>query len=236
MPAEAQTASAPRAVPSPPSYGTTWASAPTAALYHQGTWQVNKAASVVVPLRSAQAPSQAFPVEMPPIVPLAEARPAVFLITAAEQGKEQSADKLDRPTLYGTPEVFRLESERRLRERAQAEAREAGKQSLPFPKERPLSPGPPPSPRRDPVVARVEPTYVSYERLMFEQPNRERYGWDLGPVDALASAATFYGQVLTAPAARLVDPCRRSETSAGYCLPGDPVPLRVWVPVVAHAR
>ena len=38
----------------------------------------------------------------------------------------------------------------------------------------------------------VEPNFVCHRRLSFEQPNAERYGWDLGPVQPALSAGTFY--------------------------------------------
>ena len=38
----------------------------------------------------------------------------------------------------------------------------------------------------------VEPNYVCYGRLLFEQPNFERYGWDLGPASVALSTGKFF--------------------------------------------
>jgi hypothetical protein len=134
------------------------------------------------------------------------------------------------PVLFGKPTVFQLESEQRWRTRVQAEARQAKKESFTFPADPQL----PQSPRQLPFgsvkIVRVEPAQVSYQRLIFEEKNSERYGWDLGAVHPLLLTADFYGRVLAAPALRLVDPCRGSESNAGYCLPGDPVPYYLYLP------
>ncbi len=79
-----------------------------------------------------------------------------------------------------------------------------------------------------PAVERVEPTYVCYERLYFEEKNAERYGWELGPLQPFVSAAKFYGDLVSFPYNFGTRPCQRFETSAGYCLPGDPVPYLIY--------
>jgi hypothetical protein len=76
----------------------------------------------------------------------------------------------------------------------------------------------------------VEPNYVCYERLYFEQINSERYGWDLGFIDPFVSAGKFYFDVVVLPYKVWTEPCRKFECSAGYCLPGDPVPLLLYPP------
>ena len=42
----------------------------------------------------------------------------------------------------------------------------------------------------------VEPNYVCYNRLYFEQINAERYGWDLGFVAPFISAGEFFKDVV----------------------------------------
>jgi len=79
----------------------------------------------------------------------------------------------------------------------------------------------------------VAPNYVCYKRLLFEQKNMERYGWDLGPLAPIISAATFYADVVTLPYHLATDPCRCYECSTGYCLPGDPVPLLLYPPEIS---
>jgi hypothetical protein len=125
--------------------------------------------------------------------------------------------------------VFQLESEAALFVRLQNEARANGKlQPLEFPHE--------------PVVSRekyygrdwprrvcsVEPNVVCYPRLLFEQPNFERYGWDLGIWSPVVSAGKFYADVALLPYHAFSDPFRCYDCNAGYCLPGDPVPLLLY--------
>jgi hypothetical protein len=79
-----------------------------------------------------------------------------------------------------------------------------------------------------PSALRVEPMYVCYGRLFFEDKNSERYGWELGPLQPLFSAAKFYGDLLAFPYNYGTRPCQRYEADAGYCLPGDPVPYLLY--------
>jgi hypothetical protein len=76
----------------------------------------------------------------------------------------------------------------------------------------------------------VEPHYVCYYRLPFQQINAERYGWDFGAVHPLLSAGTFFAECVTLPYYLFTDPCRWDECSAGQCLPGDPVPFLLYPP------
>jgi hypothetical protein len=76
----------------------------------------------------------------------------------------------------------------------------------------------------------IAPNYVCYGRLLFEQRNAERYGWDLGVLQPVLSGATFFGDFATLPYHLATNPLRCRECSAGYCLPGDPVPLRLYPP------
>jgi hypothetical protein len=81
-----------------------------------------------------------------------------------------------------------------------------------------------------PTAEVVEPNYVCYGRLYFEQINSERYGWDFGAMDPLLSVGKFYLDVATLPYHAFTRPCDKCECSAGYCLPGDPVPLYLYPP------
>jgi hypothetical protein len=132
--------------------------------------------------------------------------------------------------------VFRLESEAKLRERM---AREAPLGLNPlrvkytdifFPKYAPVPPAAYVVRAWPPLTETTEPPFVCYNRLYFEQLNAERYGWDLGLVHPLVSAGIFYVDVLTLPYHLGTEPCRRYEANAGYCLPGDPVPLLLYPP------
>ena len=75
----------------------------------------------------------------------------------------------------------------------------------------------------------VEPNYVCHGRLFFEQPNFERYGWDLGPVDSdrgIAGLTTTTWRCF--PTRSGTDPFRCYDCSAGNCLPGDPTPFYLY--------
>jgi hypothetical protein len=82
----------------------------------------------------------------------------------------------------------------------------------------------------DPLTEMVEPPYVCYRRLYFEQINSESYGWDLGLGHPLLSAGIFYLDVALLPYHVFTEPLRRYECNAGYYLPGDPVPLMLYPP------
>ena len=131
----------------------------------------------------------------------------------------------------GPARVFKLDSEASLQERMRQEARQRPvPDRITFPEEPVL--GREPQPRRTfrPITMLVEPNYVCYGRLYFEQKNLERYGWDLGPVTPFLSAGAFFFDVAMLPYHLGTEPCRCYECSAGYCLPGDPVPLLLYPP------
>ncbi len=107
-------------------------------------------------------------------------------------------------------------------------------------RERPQGPPPPPEPPPLPPSAPIrtwaplseviEPAYTCDGRLYFEQINAERYGWDLGLIHPVVSAGVFCFDTLTLPYRIGTAPCRCYECDAGYCLPGDPVPLLLYPP------
>ena len=94
----------------------------------------------------------------------------------------------------------------------------------------------PPILTREPFLGRswpqtaclTEPHYVEYGRLMFEEVNAERYGWDLGMFGVVVSSAYFAKDFALLPYHRFTDPCRWLDSGAGLCLPGDPVPYRLY--------
>jgi hypothetical protein len=146
--------------------------------------------------------------------------------------------KTQETTYYGllvselpSPErLFQLDSEPALNERMRQDWRDRGDTKVVFPEEPVLT--------RDGFVPRhwtpkytwAEPNYVCYNRLFFEQPNAERWGWDFGFIHPFVSAGWFFADVLTLPYHAGSDPCRCYECNAGYCLPGDPVPYRLYPP------
>jgi hypothetical protein len=132
----------------------------------------------------------------------------------------------------GPEKLFgKLDSEADFYERLRQEWRDLGhRDRLPFPEEPVIS--------TDQYLGRAwpqynvtaEPSFVCYQRLLFEQPNYERYGWDMGIIDPPLSAGKFFLDVAALPYHAFTDPCRCYECSAGYCLPGDPVPLLLYPP------
>jgi hypothetical protein len=154
--------------------------------------------------------------------------PAVGPITAYEERTAEQTIQLEPP---GPDRLFRLESEDSLKERWRQELKNnrLGDRQI-YPDEPILT--------RDAYFGRswqartltVEPNYLSYKRLLFEQINAERYGWDLGPVGTALSPLEFFGDVVTLPYHAFTDPFRCGESNSGYCLPGDPTPLLLYPP------
>jgi hypothetical protein len=139
-------------------------------------------------------------------------------------------------TLPGPQRLFRLDSEAAVLERLRQEARERNTPDIyEFPEEqkdvRPAKLERYSTARYWPVTKElVEPGYVWHSRVPFEEINTERYGWTTGVLQPLLSAAHFYADVATLPYHLAQDPCRHGDTSAGKCLPGDPVPLLLYPP------
>lgn len=130
----------------------------------------------------------------------------------------------------GPQRMFRFESEATLRERIRQEWRYIKKVEFPGTHETPAVTTP--QPRTWPcLVANVEPAYVCYHRLWFEQRNSERYGWDCGILHPLLATGLFYTDVALLPLRGATLPYRCFDGSAGDPLPGDPVPFR-WHPLL----
>lgn len=107
------------------------------------------------------------------------------------------------------------------------------RKSTPFP---PLKPLVPPgttyvakTAKLEPGVVVYEPGFIVHNRLLFEERNSERYGWDLGLAQPFVSTMSFYKNVLMWPhnaASSLV--VGRMDTNAGKCLPGSPTPYYLY--------
>ncbi len=123
------------------------------------------------------------------------------------------------------------DSESGLQERMRQEARDQkiAPERIYFPEEPVLSTQAYASRKFPPMMETVEPNYVCYGRLLFEEKNSERYGWDLGFIQPFVSGGKFFFDVAALPYHIWTAPCRRYECSAGYCLPGNPVPY-LWYP------
>jgi hypothetical protein len=135
--------------------------------------------------------------------------------------------------LPGPQRLFQLDSERQLRERMRQEALErTPPERITFPEEPVVSRERYEGRHFPPTNVVVEPNYVCYRPLLFQQINAERYGWDLGPLHPFFSTAVFVKDVVFLPSHLFQRPCRYYDCNSGYCLPGDPVPFLFYPPGV----
>jgi hypothetical protein len=163
-----------------------------------------------------------------------------FLLFLGAESRGQETSQPQKPSDQYPPapdpkRVFRLESGQTLTERMIREGREGvnpiGEKYEFVPPDYPTVPEEIDITRRwAPLSEMVEPPYVCYHRLYFEQINSERYGWDLGLAHPLISAGIFFWDVAWLPYHAFTEPFRRYECNTGYFLPGDPVPLLLYPP------
>ncbi len=173
-------------------------------------------------------PAQVTPVQLAPAPP-GGGLPAA---DEGEGGMPQFPISLQPP---GQQRVFSRESEMHLQERIRQSDRVTLSEPLQFPEEPVLAkPGEKVERRLASQLEFAEPNYVCHGPLFHEQINFERYGWDLGAVAPFVSLGTFWFNVATSPyhvATATADHAWcGGECSAGYCLPGDPVPLLIYPP------
>ncbi len=132
----------------------------------------------------------------------------------------------------GPQRLFQLDSEAALHERMRQEGRQRPSQDrIEFPTEPTVGGRGPYAARQfPPANIQVEPSYLCYDRLYFEEKNSERYGWDLGVIQPFVSAGAFYWDLATLPYHIWTRPLQCYECNTGYCLPGDPVPYLLYPP------
>jgi hypothetical protein len=160
-----------------------------------------------------------------------EFQPPIGLAEERRSAEERTLEQTVQLEPPGPERLYRLESEAALNERM----RQEGKTRIPadkitFPEYAPVSRETYPGRHWPPQTELAEPNYVCHRRLLFEDLNTERYGWDFGIVQPVISAAKFYADVVTLPYHLGTAPCRCYECSAGLCLPGDPVPYLCYPP------
>jgi hypothetical protein len=183
------------------------------------------------PAGQAQASPFQTVAQQPPRDNILQPRPGVPLPEAAAKVLEELPEYQIQLEPPGPERLFRLESEQTLQERMRQEARQRPTlERITFPEEPVLSTQAYSARPFPPAQEFVEPNYVCYRRLYFEDKNSERYGWDLGFIQPFVSAGIFYWDVATLPYHMATDPCRKFECSAGYCLPGDAVPYLLYPP------
>lgn len=187
------------------------------------------------PLREALLgePIQAGPDEsQSSVIPAAAQAPPA---SVTEREEMQIFHPLLRLDLPGPQILFRLESEVQLRERLRQEAKQraggVARGRLEFPDDRVVLTKETYPFRQWPTQAEVvEPYYVAYRRLYFNQINLTRYGWDLGVLAPFISTSTFFLDFATFPYQLLIRPCPRFQYNTGYPLPGEAVPLLLYPP------
>ncbi len=127
--------------------------------------------------------------------------------------------------------LIRIQSEASLDEQIRQEAREKiPPERAIFPEEKPVTGTRFAEHVFVPQVALAEPYYVNYKRLYFQDLNSERYGWELGFAQVFLSPALFFADLALVPYRFASRPFDCVESSAGYCLPGDPVPYLIYPP------
>lgn len=191
-------------------------------------------------------PPQALPrPERPPVVPAIQAPvlqrdipPALVIQRVAMQPPARADDRTDEGLSAviqleppGPERIFRLESEAALDMRIIQEGRDKRPpERVAFPDEPFVSRETYAGRHWPPSFELAEPNYLCYKRLLFEQINAERYGYDLGVLHPFLSAGIFFFDVAALPYHLGTAPCRCYDCNAGLCLPGDPVPFMLYPP------
>lgn len=158
--------------------------------------------------------------EQQPIVPIAAQMPP----------RGPGDDRMDayvRTELPGPQRLFQRESEGQFFERiAQDMKKQPGATRAIFP-ESPVISKEKYAPRRFesmPAVV-VEPSYVCHRRLLFEQPNFERAGYNFGILQPAIGIGIFYYDLALMPYHACSNLHDLGDCSVGKCLPGDPAPM-----------
>ena len=126
-------------------------------------------------------------------------------------------------------ELFRRDSEAAALRAHQLDARKRpGGVRVIFPEETPVSQDVYRGRSFPHMVELVEPGFVCHRRLLYEQPNFERQGWDFGVLQPGISLGIFWYDTLLLPYHTFSRPCQSYDCNAGKCLPGDPTPLYLY--------
>ena len=75
------------------------------------------------------------------------------------------------------------------------------------------------------MAEHVEPCFVMHRRLLFEQPNFERVGYNFGVLQPAICLGVFYYDMALLPYHAWSDLHNRVDCNVGKCLPGDQAPL-----------
>ncbi len=159
-------------------------------------------------------------------------KPAVLQAGKDDTGRPTFPSAYVEPLEVPGPErLFRLESEQQLRERIRQEQRDHSSRAV-FPADVPIAaPGVVYRGRHWPrLVSTIPASVTRYQPLYFEDKNVERYGWDAGIFQPFLSTGKFYLDLALLPYNLGAQPPWSLEYNAGYALPGDPEPYRLYLP------
>jgi hypothetical protein len=194
-----------------------------------GSWQPN----LPMPAGSAVALAPMSPSPAPQMRPAQPYIRQMRLQDMGLRGGDENVDYQIQLEVPGPDRLFRRESEQSLQMRIQQEARgRSNLDRIAFPDEPVLSTDTYTARVFPPATQVVEPFYVFYGRLDFEDVNSERYGWDLGLIQPVVSAGIFFKDAALIPYKLGSFPFRWWDCNTGYCLPGDPVPYLVYPPEI----
>jgi hypothetical protein len=172
---------------------------------------------------------KAIPRYDPMIVPAQAKVPAKVPMAGRpfDAARDEGDEMYLRTELPGPQRFFQRDSESAFFERiAQETKRQSGGRAI-FPQD-PVVAVEPFTPRRYPkMTALVEPSYVCHTRLLFEQPNFERTGYDFGVLTPAICLGVFYYDAAMMPYHIWSDLRHHDDCNVGKCLPGDPAPFRV---------
>ncbi|MCI0685267.1 MAG: hypothetical protein L0Y71_24480 [Gemmataceae bacterium] len=132
-----------------------------------------------------------------------------------------------RTDLPGLDRLFERKSESQFYDTVRAEAQARGQRQV-FPQRVPVSREKFQPRRFEQMVGTVEPAFVMHRRVLFEQPNFDRHGWELGNLQPGISTLRFVYDVVALPYHTWTRPLEHWDSSAGKCLPGDAVPLYLY--------
>lgn len=178
----------------------------------------------------------ATPVSSRASTPPPMAQPPKEIVPSIQRASYQSYDEEASLELPGPSRQFSRRSEKEVFEEIRLQARRKPGTIRPiFPEDLPISKDKYVGRYWSPMIETVEPNYVGHGRLIFEQQNFERGGWDFGIAQPLISLGVFYGDIATLPYQYWTRPFQRYDSSAGKCLPGDPTPLLLYPPELSLA-
>jgi len=187
-------------------------------------------------------PAEPAPLKLPPPVPMNEVVMPTQVVEPQTPPVAEPPSVIDGLRDYQilleppSPEALfgRLDSEKMLEKRMRQQGLQRNPpENVQFPTNPPLTNEKYQARSFAPQTTYEEPSFVTYDRLYFQDKNAERYGWDLGFIQPILSTARFYGDVALLPFRFAAQPCSRFDTSAGECLPGDPVPYTIYPPGIS---